>query len=195
MTSFADKLIANCAEMFDVHPRDLRGHYRFGFLTKPRFALYAALRQRGWSQGQIGRELNRDRTTVRHGLERAAYYMEQDADFAEKVHALSEGLEPRAWVASPIDVFEFVCAAWGEHPNVVRRTMDFNARSDALMSTAARVAADAGMSDADIASALGRTGLPQRYLSRWASIGEAEDLRIRATAQFQPKGIAIQDCA
>lgn len=78
------------AEMFCVHPRDLVGPYRFNFLMLPRFALYKALRMRGWSFPQIGRLLNRDHSTIIYGVSRADYYMERDPGYAAKVKALAE---------------------------------------------------------------------------------------------------------
>lgn len=78
------------AEMFCVHPRDLVGPYRFNFLMLPRFALYKALRMRGWSYPQIGRFLNRDHSTIIHGVDRAEWKMERDAEYAAKVKALAE---------------------------------------------------------------------------------------------------------
>lgn len=78
------------AEMFHVHPRDLVSHYRFNFLMLPRFALYKALRLRGWSYPQIGRLLDRDHSTIIYGIQRADYYMERDPGYAAKVKALAE---------------------------------------------------------------------------------------------------------
>ena len=78
------------AEMFCVHPRDLVSHYRFDFLMMPRFALYKALRMRGWSYPEIGRLLNRDHSTIIYGVGRAEWKMERDADYAAKVKTLAE---------------------------------------------------------------------------------------------------------
>lgn len=79
-----------CAEIFFVHPRDLLGHARFGFLIPARFALYKALRNRGLSMSHIGRTVKRDRTTVRYGLDRADYLIERNPVFAERVQILTE---------------------------------------------------------------------------------------------------------
>jgi chromosomal replication initiator protein len=81
--------IVAAAETFNVHPRDLASHYKFDFLMRPRFALYKALRLRGWSYPQIGRALKRDHTTIIYGVSRADYYMERDAEYAEKIHRLA----------------------------------------------------------------------------------------------------------
>ena len=84
------QLILKCAEIFFVHPRDILGHARFGFLIPPRFALYKALRNRGMSMPQIGRMTNRDHSTIRYGLERADYMIERNPVFAERVRILTE---------------------------------------------------------------------------------------------------------
>lgn len=84
------ELVAKCSEMFDVHPRDLLGPARFGFLIPARFALYKAMRIRGWSFAQIGRFMNRDHSTVIHGVARAEYIMARDEQYREKVQELVE---------------------------------------------------------------------------------------------------------
>lgn len=83
-------LLHAAAEMFDVHPRDIVGPSRFGFLLPVRFALYKALNLRGWSKTDIGRFVGgRDHSTVCHGVRRAEYLMEKDPDFAKAVHTLA----------------------------------------------------------------------------------------------------------
>lgn len=76
------------AEMFHIHPRDLVGPYRYGFLLPARFALSKALRTRGWTLPAIGRLVNRDHTTIIYQIERAEYYMERDPGYAAKIQAL-----------------------------------------------------------------------------------------------------------
>lgn len=83
-------LINTAADMFNVHPRDLVGPYRFKFLMLPRFALYKALRLRGWTYPRIGRALSRDHSTIIYGAERADYYAERDAEYADKIRQLVE---------------------------------------------------------------------------------------------------------
>ena len=90
------EIINECAKLFGVHPRDLVGNARFGFLMPARFALYKALHLRGWSSARIGRNIGgRDHTTVLHGLKRADYMMERDASYAERIHKLAE-MKPTA---------------------------------------------------------------------------------------------------
>lgn len=84
------EIINKCAELFDVHPRDLVSDARFGFLMPARFALYKALHLRGWAYARIGRWLGgRDHTTIIHGVNRATYMMERDPDYEQKVIQLA----------------------------------------------------------------------------------------------------------
>lgn len=81
-------LIRKAAELFDVHPRDIVSHARFGFLTMPRFALYAGLRRRGWNYSQIARLLDRDHKTIIYGVQRAEWMIERSPEYAAKVDAI-----------------------------------------------------------------------------------------------------------
>lgn len=90
------EIINKCAELFDIHPRDLVSNARFGFLMPARFALYKALHMRGWAYSRIGKCLDgRDHTTIIHGVDRATYMMERDPAYAQKVQILAE-LKPEA---------------------------------------------------------------------------------------------------
>lgn len=85
----AQIIAQRCCELTGVHPRDLAGRYRFAFISEARFALYKALHLRGWSYSKIGRELDRDRTSVRNGVDRANYMMVRDKTFKGIVHTLA----------------------------------------------------------------------------------------------------------
>lgn len=90
------EIINKCAELFDVHPRDLVSDARFGFLIPARFALYKALRLRGWTASMIGRAIGgRDHKTILHGIKRAEYMIERDPDYADAVQHLAD-LKPKA---------------------------------------------------------------------------------------------------
>lgn len=94
MVTYKQQLVDLAAEIFGVHPRDLMGKYRFGFITRPRFALYKALHLRGWSYSAIGRFMDRDHSTIIYGVERADYLMERDQMFADCVKLIAEkGIE------------------------------------------------------------------------------------------------------
>lgn len=90
----ADKtLLAAAAQQvcrtFNVHPRDLLGRYRYGFLMPARFALYAVLVAAGWSRKKVGRMLDRDHSALRHGLARAADMARRDPVYAKKLNAVT----------------------------------------------------------------------------------------------------------
>ena len=90
------EIINECARLFGVHQRDIVSDARFGFLIPARFALYKALRLRGWSCAQIGKLVSgRDHSTILHGLKRADYMMERDPSYAAKVLAMVD-LKPTA---------------------------------------------------------------------------------------------------
>jgi len=82
-------IINRCGELFDVHPRDLIGQYRFNFIAEARFALYMSFHLRGWTNAKIGRVVSRDRSTVFYGLNRARYLMERRPAYTEKVYELA----------------------------------------------------------------------------------------------------------
>lgn len=85
----AQKLVQRCSELSGVHVRDILQDNRHAFVCRPRFALYMALHKRGWSFAKIGAALDRDRTSVRHGVARAKYTMERDPTFAAWVQELA----------------------------------------------------------------------------------------------------------
>lgn len=84
-----EDLILACAELFNIHPRDLTGDYRYQFIVRARYALFLALRRRGWSYPRIGKLLKRDHSSVIHGVKRALYYSERDPEYAAKVETLT----------------------------------------------------------------------------------------------------------
>lgn len=82
-------VVNKACDLFGVHPRDLLGPYRFGFLLPARFALYAALEGAGWSRRRAGRALGRDHSTLRHGVYRAADMARRDQKYAKKLAAIT----------------------------------------------------------------------------------------------------------
>lgn len=83
------EIVNLCAELFDVSSKDLLGRSRLRYIVHARYALYAALRQRGWSFPQIGALFNRHYSSVIHGVSVADYLMERDRSYEEKVEALA----------------------------------------------------------------------------------------------------------
>lgn len=83
------ELVAYCAELFDLDPKEMMSRRRIRPIAQARFALYAALRQRGWSYPAIGKFTGRDHATVIHGVRKADYLMEHDRSYEEKIEALA----------------------------------------------------------------------------------------------------------
>lgn len=82
--------IAAAADMFRVSPEALISYEKPKALMPARFALYKALRLRGWSYPQIGQTLNRDHSSVIYGVRRADWLMDRDPGYAKKVRLLAE---------------------------------------------------------------------------------------------------------
>lgn len=64
------QIIARIAKLHDVDPEDIVGPSRTPELCEARFCIMRELRTKGWSTPRIGRLLNRDHSTVLHGLRR-----------------------------------------------------------------------------------------------------------------------------
>lgn len=65
------EIIARIAKLHDVEPDDITGPSRASEICEARFCVMRELRAKGWSTPRIGRLLNRDHTTIVHGLRRA----------------------------------------------------------------------------------------------------------------------------
>jgi len=83
------EIIKLCATLFGVPVKDLVSPKRSKPIVEARFALYAALRMRGWSYTRIGRFLGRDHATVMYGVQRAEYIMERHPLYEKKVEKIS----------------------------------------------------------------------------------------------------------
>lgn len=83
-----DTRVLLAAKMFNIHPRDLIGPYKYHFLMLPRYALTKALRMRGLTTPQIGRIVNRDHTTVLYQLKQADNFIQRDASYKKRVNEL-----------------------------------------------------------------------------------------------------------
>jgi chromosomal replication initiator protein len=67
----ADQIIARVAEHYHVRPADIRGNRRPANIAHPRqVAMYLTRRITGLSFPEIGREFNRDNSTVQHGCKK-----------------------------------------------------------------------------------------------------------------------------
>lgn len=87
-----DQIIGIAADMFNVHPRDLVGPYKFKFLMQPRFALAKALRNNGWTYPAMGALMNCDHTTAIYRVRQADVFMERSQAYKARVQQLTERL-------------------------------------------------------------------------------------------------------
>jgi len=87
-------VLHEAARVFKVHHRDILGRAKYDFILPARFGLYKALHLRGNSYSQIGRWLDRDHATVRHGVLRATEMM-KDINYFTKVHLLAGTLDQK----------------------------------------------------------------------------------------------------
>jgi chromosomal replication initiator protein len=88
------------AEFFRVPVSELTGRNRSAKIALPRQIIMYLMREEiGASFPQIGQALNRDHTTVMHGIARVAEDLNKDADLTQKVSSLRNKLyEPvRVW--------------------------------------------------------------------------------------------------
>lgn len=82
------ELLNLCAELFDVPTASLMGRRRVAPLLHARYALYKALRARGWSYPAIGRFIGKHHSTVLVGARQAELLMDVSPAYAEKVRRL-----------------------------------------------------------------------------------------------------------
>lgn len=80
------------SDLFGIHARDISGPFRFRFCVRPRFAVFAALHACGMSQSRIAKAMNRDRKSIRNGLDRNRDLVERDPFYADNVKRLIETL-------------------------------------------------------------------------------------------------------
>lgn len=95
MSEIKIRLLNKASELFDIHKRDLDSDIRFAFIMPARFAMYKALRERGWSYPRIGKLFGKDHSTIMYGVSRADYMIERDEEYAAQVlHLASMRLTP-----------------------------------------------------------------------------------------------------
>jgi chromosomal replication initiation ATPase DnaA len=95
------EIVKLCADLFDLPSTDLLGRKRNKQAVEARFALYAALRQRGWSYPRIGRFLGRDHASIMYGVRRAEYIMERHRPYEEKVERVAMWQPEHTKVSKP----------------------------------------------------------------------------------------------
>jgi chromosomal replication initiation ATPase DnaA len=82
------EVIKEAARVFKILPHEIAGKYKNRYILPARFAVYAALHERGNSLSQVGRWLKRDHSTIRNGLHQARELMAKDKAYKAKVDAL-----------------------------------------------------------------------------------------------------------
>ncbi|MBL9070431.1 MAG: hypothetical protein JNM03_10620 [Sphingopyxis sp.] len=65
------EIIARVAKLHDIEPEDITGSSRARLHCEARWQVMRELRAKGLSNPRIGRLLNRDHSSVMHGLRRA----------------------------------------------------------------------------------------------------------------------------
>lgn len=81
-------ILTRTAETFGVAPQALAGRTRSAYLAQARQAAMVGLRDLGLSLASIGQLLNRDHTTVLHGLGAAATRAEANPRYAQQLAAV-----------------------------------------------------------------------------------------------------------
>lgn len=83
------EVILKAAQEFRVSYSDLAGRARDRRTCRARFALYKAFRLRGASYVQIARWLERDHSTVIHGVRVAEQIICEEPEYKDKVDRIS----------------------------------------------------------------------------------------------------------
>ena len=84
-------LVNEAARLFSLKSSEITGRSRQAYVARARFALCAALRERGASYPQIGKWLGgRDHSTIIHAVERARYIAERDPHYAKTIERLAD---------------------------------------------------------------------------------------------------------
>lgn len=104
-------VIARTAERFGVKPSDLTGPSRKRWHVRPRqVAFYLSHHMTSLSLTQTGRRMNRDHSTVMHGVEVCARLMREDREFRKVVRDIIcalKGREPAA--LAPVEPIRLEC--------------------------------------------------------------------------------------
>lgn len=88
-----EAILNTAAEFFGVPMPELTGRSRSAKVALPRqIVMYVMREELGTSLPQIGQALDRDHTTVMHGIERVVTEMERDAELAQTVRAFRNRL-------------------------------------------------------------------------------------------------------
>jgi chromosomal replication initiator protein len=87
----ADQIISRVAEHYHVRPADIRGNRRPANIAHPRqVAMYLTRRITNLSFPEIGREFNRDNSTVQHGCKKIETDMQTDPNLRAELDLLEK---------------------------------------------------------------------------------------------------------
>lgn len=85
------EILHRTAREFGVAPDDLKSPCRTQDLCRARYAFILAARFRKASLAAIGRHVNRDHTSARHGRDRAVHLAQHDEEWREKLERIIHG--------------------------------------------------------------------------------------------------------
>lgn len=89
-----NEMVRYAAKLFKVSAADILADRRPAHIHRARIALYIAIWEKGRREGKapsytsIGRTMQRDHSTIIHGMDKARYLMERDPEFREAVEKI-----------------------------------------------------------------------------------------------------------
>ena len=108
-------IIRKAAKMSGYTVEQIKGEARNQPLARTRFAIYKVANSRGYAYARIGRELNKDHTSVRHGAIQCEEYTKREPQFAAFVSGL------HIWAHQDISAPVMVSFGFDSTPAVVSR--------------------------------------------------------------------------
>lgn len=151
------ELIAYGAKLFGVTYADVISDKRNTRYTRPRFAIYKALSNRGHSAGRISEWLTHDKAGVLTGLRRADEILKEDPQFAFRVDAITKAKMKNGKVSSPHDVLEFIATYTGRTSGeVCEHTRTHNHQR--IVAVAAHIMSQMGYTTTEISKVFNQKG-------------------------------------
>lgn len=93
-------MVERAAKVFDTTTKDILSDSRFREHVRARWAIMITAFELGYPFCGIGRALNRDHSTVMHGVDRAYYMMPRDLAFRNRVTRLQSYFLPQKALAA-----------------------------------------------------------------------------------------------
>lgn len=78
-------VVTAASEVFGINRDDIMSGSRVGPIVMARKAAYLAARMEGHSFPEIGRIMDREHSTVKHGVNSARWYYDRDPEYAAKI--------------------------------------------------------------------------------------------------------------